>query len=126
VNSVILIGRLTRDPELKYTTNSTAVCNFSLAVDKRKRDEGADFFECVAWQKTAELIAQYLGKGRKCGIQGRLQSRTYQAADGTNRKVVEVVVESVEFLDKPAEPRGDAWEPAESPAAAAFSEELDF
>ena len=103
MNSVILIGRLTRDPELKCTTSGTAVCNFTLAVDKRKREDGADFFDCVAWQKTAELIAQYLGKGRKCGIQGRLQSRTYQAADGTNRKVMEVVVESVEFLDKPKE-----------------------
>lgn len=103
MNLVVITGRLTRDPSLKQTTTGTAVCNFSLAVDKRKREDGADFFDCVAWQKTAELIAQYLGKGRKCGIQGRLQSRTYQAADGTNRKVMEVVVESVEFLDKPKE-----------------------
>ncbi len=103
MNLVVITGRLTRDPELKQTTTGTAVCNFTLAVDKRKREDGADFFDCVAWQKTAELIAQYLGKGRKCGIQGRLQSRTYQAADGTNRKVMEVVVESVEFLDKPKE-----------------------
>ena len=103
MNSVILIGRLTRDPEMRCTPSGAAVTNFTLAVDKRKREDGADFFDCVAWQKTAELIAQYLGKGRKCGIQGRLQSRTYQAADGTNRKVMEVVVESVEFLDKPKE-----------------------
>jgi single-strand DNA-binding protein len=107
MNVVVLIGRLTRDPELKYTTSGTAVCNFSLAVDKRKKEDGADFFDCVAWQKTAELIAQYLGKGRKCGIQGRLQARQYEAADGSKRKVTEVVVESIEFLDKPKEATGD-------------------
>ena len=100
MNSVILIGRLTRDPEMRYTPSGAAVTNFTLAVDKRKREDGADFFDCVAWQKTAELIAQYLGKGRKCGIQGRLQSRVWEAESG-KRKVTEVVVESVEFLDKP-------------------------
>lgn len=125
MNSVILIGRLTAEPTLRYTPSGTAVTNFSLAVDKRKREDGADFFECVAWQKTAELIAQYLGKGRKCGIQGRLQSRTWEATDGTKRKVTEVVVESVEFLDKPKEAaHGDAYEPSE--AAAAFDDSCPF
>jgi len=124
MNIVILTARLVADPLLKYTPSGAAVCNFSVAVDRRNRTEDADFFECVAWAKTAELICQYLSKGRKCGIQGRLQARTWEAADGTKRKVVEVVVESVEFLDKPKEAHGDAYEPSE--AAAEFDDSCPF
>jgi len=125
MNIVILTARLVADPLLKYTPSGAAVCNFGVAVDRRNRTEDADFFECVAWAKTAELICQYLSKGRKCGIQGRLQARTWEA-EGGKRKVVEVVVESIEFLDKPKE-HGDAYEPPASlgmsEAAAAFEDD---
>jgi len=117
VNSVNLIGRLTRDPELRYTQSSTAVCNFTLAVDRRKKDDGADFVDCVAWAKTAELVSQYLGKGRLCAVSGRIQVRSYEATDGGKRKAVEVVVENVQFLDKP-KAQGEVSE-----AAAAFNDD---
>lgn len=99
VNQVFLIGRLTRDIELRQTTTGKAVCSFSLAVDK-STGEGADFFECVAWDMTAELLQQHTAKGSKIHVQGSLQQREYEAKDGTNRRVVEVVVRDVTFLDK--------------------------
>lgn len=98
VNKVFLIGRLTRDVELRTTTTGKAVAGFALAVDKAT-GEGADFFECVAWEKTAELLQQYTGKGSKIHVEGSLQQREYEAKDGTNRRVVEVVVRDVTFLD---------------------------
>jgi len=103
LNRVILIGRLTKDIELRYTTSGTAVANMTLAVDKYKKEDGADFINCVVWQKTAENCAKYIGKGRLIAVDGRLQTRVYEAADGTNRKVTEVVAENVKFLDKPKE-----------------------
>lgn len=108
LNSVVIIGRLTRDPEMRHTQSGTAVCNFTLAVDRRKKEDGADFIDCVAWQKTAELVSQYLGKGRQCAVNGRLQVRSYEDKDGNKRKAVEVVAESVVFLggkEQNSEPR---------------------
>ena len=78
INQVILMGRLTRDPELRTTTTGKSVVNFSLAVDKGGQDAGADFFEIVAWEKLAELVAQYLSKGRRCLVQGRLSQRQWE------------------------------------------------
>lgn len=98
VNKVFLIGRLTRDVELRNTTTGKSVASFSLAVDK-STGEGADFFECVAWEKTAELLQQYTGKGSKLHVEGSLQQREYEAKDGTNRRVTEVVVRDITFLD---------------------------
>lgn len=111
MNNVVLIGRLTRDPELRYIPNSgTPVANFSLAVDKQLSKEKkqefevrgeptADFINIVVWNKPAESCANYLSKGLKVAIQGRLQSRSYEANDGTRRYVTEVVAERVEFLE---------------------------
>lgn len=110
INSVILIGRLTRDPELRYLPNGgTAVCNFSLAVDKglskSKKEEmesqgkpTADFPRCVAWGKTAELISQYMKKGSMMGIQGSLQTGRYDDKDGKTIYTTDVNVFKVEFL----------------------------
>lgn len=97
INQVILMGRLTRDPELKTTTSGKNVTNFSLAVDKAGQ-EGADFFEIVAWEKLAELINQYLSKGRRCLIQGRLTQRQWEQ-DGQKRSRVEIIANDVTFLD---------------------------
>ena len=103
MNKVVLIGRLTRDPEMKYTPgNGTAVTTFTLAIDRRFSKDGqreADFINVVAWGKTAELTAQYVTKGRQLGVSGRIQTRTYDAKDGTKRYVTEVVAEEVQFLD---------------------------
>lgn len=105
VNMVVLVGRLTRDPELRTTTSGKHVVSFSLAVDKRfKPQDGsatADFFNVTAWDKTAEFVSNYLTKGRLCSVEGRLQQRSYTDKDGNNREVVEVVADRVQGLDRP-------------------------
>ena len=104
MNRVVLIGRLVRDPELKYTPGTgTAVATFSIAVDRRFSKNGqkeADFIRIVAWGKTAELVAQYMSKGRKIGVSGRIQTSSYETKDGEKRTSFDVVAEEVEFLDK--------------------------
>ena len=103
MNKVLLIGRLTANSELKYTTSNNAVTTFSIAVDRNfKNEDGnkeADFINIVAWNKKAELIHQYLKKGDRVGISGRLQVRKYQNERGENRYVTEVVADEVEFLN---------------------------
>ncbi|WP_018923273.1 single-stranded DNA-binding protein [Salsuginibacillus kocurii] len=106
INRVVLVGRLTRDPELRYTPNGVAVCNFGIAVNRtftnQHGEREADFFNCVVWRKQAENVANYLKKGSQAGIDGRLQSRSYENNEGRRVTVVEVVGDSVQFL----EPRG--------------------
>ena len=101
MNKVILVGRLARDPELRTTGSGKSVATFSLAVDRRYKAEGqptADFFNSVAWGKQAETICQYLGKGRQIALTGRLQSRSYDAQDGTKKYVTEVILEEFDFI----------------------------
>ncbi len=99
VNRVFLIGRLTRDVEVSTTKGGKNVGSFSLAVDKAT-GEGADFFDCVAWEKTAELLQQYTSKGSKVHVEGSLQQRSWDDKDsGAKRSKIEVVVRDVTFLD---------------------------
>ncbi|MCF8568323.1 single-stranded DNA-binding protein [Alicyclobacillus tolerans] len=104
MNRVILIGRLTAEPELRYTHSGTAVTSFTLAVDRaRKNQQGereTDFVNIVVWQKQAETCAQYLHKGRMAGVDGRLQIRSYEDREGRKVRVAEVVAENVRFLDR--------------------------
>jgi single-strand DNA-binding protein len=102
MNHFVGIGRLTRDPNVKYTQSGKAYASFTLAIDRRKNSDGnqqADFISCVAWEKTAEVISQYCTKGKKIAVEGRIQTRSYDANDGTKRYVTEVVVQSMEFCD---------------------------
>ncbi|WP_097025397.1 single-stranded DNA-binding protein [Clostridium peptidivorans] len=103
MNKVILIGRLTKDPELKFTPgNGTAVATFTLAVDRRFSKDGkkeTDFIPVVVWGKQAEATAQYVGKGKLIGVSGRIQTRNYEAKDGTKRYVTEIVSEEVQFIE---------------------------
>ncbi|HBQ25323.1 MAG TPA: single-stranded DNA-binding protein, partial [Syntrophomonas sp.] len=85
------MGRLTRDPELRYTPNGTAVASFTVAIDRKYNREETDFIPIVVWSKLAELCANYLGKGRLVAVEGRLQVRTYEAKDGQKRWVTEVI-----------------------------------
>ena len=121
INRVVLVGRLTRDPEMRTTSTGKSVANFSIAVDKRFKggdgEDTADFFRVSCWEKTAEFVANYLTKGRLVAVDGRLQSRKYTASDGSNREVVEVVAENVQGLDRP---RDDAH-PGNAPATAAVA-----
>lgn len=106
MNKVVLIGRLTRDPELRYTsTNNTPVCTFSLAVDRefgRNNNAGdnqtADFLNIVVWNKAAENCKNYLSKGSQCAVDGRIQTRSYDDQNGNKRYVTEIVANRVEFL----------------------------
>ncbi len=104
LNRVILIGRLTREPELRFTPAGSPVANFTLAVDRPfVNSQGVretDFIRVVVWGKQAETCASYLTKGRLVAVEGRLQVRTYQAADGQTRQATEVVGETVRFLDR--------------------------
>ena len=102
MNHFVGIGRLTRDPEVRYTQSGKACAKFTLAVDRRRSGDGnqqADFIQCVAWEKTAEVISQYCTKGKKIAVEGRIQTRSYDANDGTKRYVTEVVVNNMEFCD---------------------------
>ncbi len=101
LNRVILMGRLVSDPELKTTGTGISVTSFRIAVDrsyvKQGEERKADFFDIVCWRSTAEFVCRYFGKGSLIAVEGQLQSRTYQAKDGTNRYVVEVVADNVSF-----------------------------
>lgn len=108
MNKVVLMGRLTRDPETRYTQgNNTAVCSFSLAVNRRFKQEGqpdADFINVVAWAKTAEFVSKYFAKGQQVGVIGRIQTRNYDDKEGKKVFVTEVVAEEVYFADSKKEP----------------------
>lgn len=102
MNKVILIGRLAADPELRTTGNGTAVCKFTLAVTRRHADaqgnRQADFIPVIAWRQLAENCNKYLAKGKMAGIVGEIQTRSYDAQDGTKRYVTEIIANEVEFL----------------------------
>lgn len=99
MNQCQLMGRLTRDPELKRTPQGTAVTSFSLAVDRRFARDKADFIDLVAWRQTAEFIEKHFRKGQRVVVVGSIQTRTWDDKDGKHRKAVEVVVDSVYFAD---------------------------
>ncbi len=103
LNKIILMGRLTRDPELRRTQTGTAVASFSLAVDRDYKAKGAeketDFIDIVAWRNTAEFVSKYFAKGRMAVVEGRLQVRTYTDKEGNNRRVAEVVADNIYFGD---------------------------
>lgn len=103
MNKTILIGRLTKDLEVRKTPNGASVVNFTIAINRiGKQQPGqpeADFINCVAWNQTADLMAQYLGKGSLIGVEGRIQTRNYENNEGRRVYVTEVVVERVEFLE---------------------------
>lgn len=103
INQVILMGRLTRDPEVRTTTTGKTITSFSLAVDRGGQEDQADFFEVTAWEKLGELVSQYLSKGRRCLVQGRLRQDSWDDKEtGKKRSKVEVVATDVTFLDGPS------------------------
>jgi single-strand DNA-binding protein len=135
-NRIILIGRLTRDPELRYVPSGAPVASFTLAVDRPFRDQQGnretDFIDIVAWRKLAEQVSQYMAKGRMVAVEGRLQIRSYETQDGQKRKVAEVVADGVRFLDRaksstaePAPAAAPAASPAQDEATAGGGDEED-
>lgn len=113
LNVVVLIGRFVRDPELRYTQNNKAVCNFCIAVDRGGRDDGADFIDVVCWDQTANFVKQYGAKGRLVAVKGRLATSTYEDREGHKVHKTEVVADmygGIRFLNKTQESKqpGDA------------------
>lgn len=103
LNKVVLIGRLTRKPELKYTNKKTAIANFSLASNRSFKvldevKEEVSFFNCVAWSKLGEIIAEHCTKGERIGVEGRLQQRSWDDKEGKKRTAIDVVVDNFQFL----------------------------
>lgn len=134
LNRVQLIGNLTRDPELRYTPNGTAVCSFGIATNRNwttdtgEKKEEVEFHRVVSWNKLAELCSQFLVKGRKVYVEGRLQTRNWTGQDGTQRTTTEIVINDMILLDSkrpgeevfrgaPASPEPQRGEVAEAPAA---------
>lgn len=122
MNKVVLIGRLTKDPEVKVTTNQAQFCNFTVAVDRRFKDANgqkqADFINCVAWRQTANFIGSYFHKGSKIVVCGSIQSRSYDDKNGQKRYVTEVVVDEAEFGESAASSNQSGERQAPSVAAA--------
>lgn len=102
MNKVFLIGNLVRDPEMRSTQSGVAVCNFSIAVNRRFKnangEQETDFLNVIAWRQLAELCSKYLAKGRKVAVTGSIQTRTYEAKDGSKRTAWDIVADEVEFL----------------------------
>lgn len=121
VNRIVLVGRLTRDPELRKTPSGASVVAFTLAVDNRPTKGGektASFIPVIGWNQTADNVAKYVHKGSLVGVDGRLTQRSYDKRDGSKAQVFEVVADSVQFLEpvaKPSETEGNA--PASAPSA---------
>jgi single-strand DNA-binding protein len=111
LNRVILIGRVVAPPEMRYTTSGKAVASFRLAVDRRGRSDGentADFIPIVSWERLAEICNEFLAKGKLIAIDGRLQTRTYEAQDGQKRTAFEVVASDMQMLSSRSESEGQA------------------
>ncbi len=128
LNKVILIGRLTRDPELRYTPSGTPVSKFSLAVDRpfldKQGNRGTDFIDIVAWRNLGELCAKHLGKGRLAAVEGRLEIRSYEDNQGVRRKAAEIIADNVRFLDSPRKQESPAANDAQE--GQSYREEIDF
>lgn len=115
LNKIFLMGRMTRDPELRHTQSGTAVASFSLAVERQKSQDGSkqtDFIDCVAWRGTAEFASKYFNKGRMAVVVGRLQIRDWTDNDGNKRRSAEVVVDELYFGDSRRDSNNDSTPPA--------------
>lgn len=126
INQVILMGRLTRDPETRTTTTGKNITSFSLAVDRNTQDDQADFFDVTAWEKLGDLVAQYLSKGRRCLVQGRLRQDSWEDKEtGKKRSRVEVVATDVTFLDGPSDGQGGGSAPRQQQSSTAAQKPAD-
>jgi single-strand DNA-binding protein len=131
INRVVLLGNLTKDPELRHTPSGTPVCSLRLAVNTRRKDpatgewgEKPNYFDITVWGNQGENCAQYLAKGRPVAVDGRLEWREWEAQDGSKRQAVEIIADSVQFLGGRGEGGGDA--PQFVPAGATAESGADF
>lgn len=128
MNKVELVGRLTKDPEIRLTNNQTQFCGFTLAVDRRFKDSNgerqADFINCIAWKERAVFIQKYFHKGSRIGICGSIQTRTYDDNDGKKVFVTEVLVDEAEFVESASKPSEPTTLPPTEPVSS-LPEEVD-
>ena len=119
INRVVLVGNLTRDPELRHTPSGTAVCNLRLAVNTRRKDETGqwvdkpNYFDITVWGNQGERCAQYLAKGRPVAVDGRLEWREWETPEGNKRQAVDIVADTVQFLGSRGEGGGGGYIPSE-------------
>ena len=123
INRVVLVGRLTRDPELRTTTTGKQVVGFGIAVDDPFNKEHTNFFNVSAWGNSADFVAKYLTKGRLVAVDGRLNHRKYTTQDGQNREVVEIVADRVQGLDRPRDDAGSGRPAAQEPVSVAAGDD---
>ena len=133
---IFVHGRLTRDPELRQTQGGASVCSFTVASDKRRREDGADFIDCQAWSGLGEMISKHFFKGKEIALAGTLSSRKYQDKNGNNRTAWEVTAETVEFCGSKADdertgaeraaPQHTAQQPASNTDYAVISDDEDL
>lgn len=126
LNRVILIGRLTADPSLRYTPNGVAVASFTLAIDRNYKnaqgEKETDFINCVVYRQLAELVVNFLVKGKLAAVDGRIQVRSYAGQDGQKRWVTEVIAEEVRFLS----PKGEGERVSTNPPTSSFGREVNL
>ena len=116
MNKIIILGRLTKDPELRKTTSNKSVANFTVAVNHKFNKEETDFFNCIAWEQKADFVAEKVGKGLRVLVVGKMESRSYDKSDGTKVLLWELQVEEVELIDwkEKTESRQEYEKPKES------------
>ncbi|MGF7184056.1 single-strand DNA-binding protein [Desulfitispora alkaliphila] len=128
LNKVVLIGRLTRDPELRYTPSGVPVASFGLAVERpysnQQGQREVDFIDIVTWRKLAELCANHIGKGRLVAVDGRLQVSAFEGQDGQKRRKTEVVADTVKFLDWPKD--GSPKQGNDQQGGSSYGREVDI
>lgn len=130
INIVTLVGRVVRDIEVKTTTSGKEVASFAIAVDGYGKDSPANFVDCVAWNKAAEILSQYANKGKQIGITGRLQTRPWEDKEGNKRKATEVIIDQFQLLgNKPeggnAAPASERYEQEDSKSKDVVIEDID-
>ena len=131
INKIIIIGRLTKDPELKYTQSGTSIASFSIANNKTWMQDGAkkdqtSFFNCTSWGKQGETIAKYFKKGSRIALEGRLQQRSWDGSDGKKHYAVDIVVENFNFLDSKKSEGGQDNIPREPPTTTNYESDNPF
>ena len=130
INRIMLIGRLVKDPELRYTQSGTSIASFSVANNRSfssggEKKESVSFFNCVAWGKLGEIIVQYCKKGHRIGLEGRLQQRSWEDQNGNKRSTVEIVAENFQFLTPREGGDSDMAAPADSDFSSTPPTDLD-
>lgn len=117
INRVVLVGRLTKDPELRYTSSNIAYTRFTVAINRpysnASGDKEADFIQCVAWRRQAETVARYVNKGSLVGVEGRIQTGYYDDKDGVRKYTTDIVCDSVQFLEPKGDTSSSDYEPEE-------------